>query len=236
MKNITETLKNLLKNPIALIAMCVAVLMITGMVLIPWGNTAKAPIKKILAINNAKTAADMRDAAVEQLNGFCEKDAEKIVQILWKTGIFEQVQDEFDTQILYAKETYGNNYKTRAKVTDKIKLKDSEVETFKEDLEAMAESFEETAKLIEEATDEELEEIMEMLDLSQKDMKKLAKAFKSIAKSCRKARVSAGYELTYNLTIKGSIDSDTKLFNSVRVYKVNGRWIAEDALSMLLDF
>lgn len=236
MKDLMETFKKLLKNPIALIACCVAVLMVTAMVLVPWGNTAETPLKKMMARNNAKSSADMRDAAVEQLNGFCQKDAEKIVQILWKTDLFQDVEEEFESRIFTAKETYGENYKYKAKVTDKIKLKDSEVIAFKEHLEAMAETFEETAKMIEEATDEEQEEIMERQEISQKDLKKLAKAFKSIAKSCRKARVTAGYELTYNATIKGNIDSDTKLFNSVRVFKVNGRWIGEGALSMLLIF
>ena len=195
-------------------------------------NTYKTPISLQQKYANAKKASTMLDRRVEMLNGFCEDEYKEILKIAQKSDNYEDVLESCEEQIEYMQDEYGENYKVKYKVVDKEELDKDELREVRD---TIRERGEQRLEDVEDLDDEDYEEGAEELGITVSQAKKYAKAMESIAKTLKKAKVTEGYVLTVSVTITGSeLDEPEEDEYEVSVYKVNGRWVSQEALMMLI--
>lgn len=201
--------------------------------LIPKGNTYKTPIKLQAAMMNAKTADKMLDKTVDMLNGLGQDQVEDIVKILEKTEDFDSTKDMMVLALGSIRENAGEKYKVKLSPKGKEKMDKESLEIMQEKIDYLAERYADAAEQMEEnATD-----VQDELGLSSKDVKKLVKAYKKLAKVLDKAKVTKAYDVEVKTKITGSqLDEAMKSETYIRVYKIGGRWVSEQALDALYMF
>lgn len=232
-KNIFDNLKHVDYKSLAkrywkvgVIALAVLVAII---LLLPKGNTYKTPVKQMVAMSNAKTGEKMLDRFVEMTNGLGEDELNDILKIMKKTEAYESIENMMTLQVASMKDNFGEKYKTSASVKGKEKVDKEELEYMQERIDKMAENFGDMAESLKEDSTG-----LEEQGLSGKDIKKLIKAYESLAKIYGKAKVTKAYDVEVKTKIKGSnLDETMKGESTMRVYKVGGRWISEEALSAM---
>lgn len=229
-KNVND-LKKIAWKYWKLAAVALAALLLVILV-IPKNNTYKTPIKMMEKMANSKTSDKMLDNTIAQLNGLGEKEMEQIIEILMKTDSYADLKDMMGESIDDMKNEIGNNYKVKLSVESKEKLDKDSVRDAQDGLDMMAEHFADRAESLEEDSI-----VLEDEGLSSKDVKKLIKCYKKLAKIFQKAKVTKVIEVEMESKIKGSqLDEPSITYTHMRVYKINGRWISEEALGLLLEF
>lgn len=208
----------------ALVAIAAVVLVLVFFVF----NTYKTPIKLMEKANNAKKASAMYDRYIKMLNGFCEDEFQEYMEIIKKSESSDDIMGDFAETIEDNEEEFGDNYKIKYKIVEKEKID-------KEDLKELQDGIRDSAKeWLSENEDVDYEEVAYYEDLTVAQAKKLVKAQNGIAKILKKVKVSAGYTLTVNVTIRGSeLDEPEEEEMEINVYKINGRWVSDYALMML---
>lgn len=175
-----------------------------------------------------------RDPAGDQidtLNGFCEKEYKQILKIMKKSDDYDkdEVKEAYEEFREMLEDEYGKNFKIKAKLDDKDKLDKDEVRDFEKELHDEGK----TMLLFLEMYDDRdgIEELADEMGISKSQAKKYVKAMKDIATKMKKANVTAGYELEYDVTIDGEdyegLDSD------ITVYKIDGRWVNFDNFDLV---
>ena len=194
-------------------------------------NTYKTPIKLMQAVENNKKASTYYSKQVKTVNGLCEKELKEIVNIMKKTDDYEDNLDDIQDAIDEAKDTYGNNYKYKYKIVDKEKI---DRDDLKETQKAVRSQGKSMYNEFDDLDSDDYEDLADEMEISKSQAKKLAKAAKSIGKTLKGAKITAGYELTVEVTLTGSeVDEETSYERTVYVYKVNGRWVSANALTTL---
>lgn len=212
---------------IVLAVVLVAVLLFSG------GNSYKTPIELQEDMMNAKTAEKMLDRYVEMLNGLGQDEMEDILKIMKKTEEYDTAEDMLVLTLDTLRENAGEKYKVRLTPKDKEKADGENLEYMQERIDALAEEFADRAEYME----ENMTDVQDELDLSSKDIKKLVKAYKKLAKIFDKAKVTKVYDVEVKTKITGSaLDEAMKGEQTYRVYKIGGRWISEEALLTLSMF
>lgn len=200
-------------------------------------NTYKTPIKTMEKYANAKKYYDNFDKSLDSLNGFAEKEMKAIYKLYKSTEDYkedlEDNKEDFNDRIDDLKDEYGKNYKYTYKITDKEELEREDVKEFRENLRNMADSLESQIESTEDYDSDDWEDMAD--DMGFDGNKKKAKAYISALKDLRKvyksAKVTKGYELTVETKLTGSeLDEPKEDELTIRVYKVNGRWISASAL------
>jgi len=215
------------------IAAIAVVALLAIILLIPKGNTYKTPIKLQASMMNAKTSDKMLDRTMEMLNGLGEDEMKDILKIMEKTEKFDSAKDILVLTLGSIRENAGEKYKIKLSPKGKEKVDKENLEYMQERIDSLAERFADRAGEMEEnATD-----VQDELELSSKDVKKLIKAYKKLAKIFQKAKVTKAYDVEVKTKITGSaLDEAMKGEQTIRVYKIGGRWVSEQALEALYMF
>lgn len=218
---------------VGLVAVIVALVLVIGALT----NSYKTPIKTMQKYANTKTYYTSYDCSLDMLNGFCEDEMKEIVKLYKSTDEYkdniEDEKDYFKDEIEDLKDEYGKNYKYTYKITGKEKLEKDDLKKFRDSLRDMAESLKEIEDETEDYDSEDWEEAAEYLgfDGDKSKVKKLVKIVDKIRDVYKGAKVTDGYELEVTVILTGSeLDEPEEVEMTINVYKVNGRWISEDAL------
>ena len=206
-------------------------------------NNYKTPIKVMQKYDNKKTYYDESETMVAMLNGFCEKEIKAYVKLMksgedYKDELADAKEDFKDT-IADLKEEYGSNYKYTYKVVEKEKIDKDDLKDLRDNLRDLADKYEDALVALDEYESEDWEELADQmgLDGNKSKAKKIKDIMKGIRKELKGAKVSAGYELEVVKTLKGSeLDEPVETEKTIYVYKVNGRWLSSDALSVVAMF
>ena len=201
-------------------------------------NTYKTPVNIMQDMANTKKISDMGKYSVQVLNGFAEDEVMKIYKIMMKS---EDMQDMMDSQLEAMqdeiddmKDEYGDNYKYTYKIDEKEELEKEDLRAFRDSIKAYASSLETIIEETEDYDSDEWEDMADAIGLTKSQAKDLVKAMKELQKELKSVKVDKGYELQITVTLKGSeLDEPEEEEMELRVYKVNGKWISEEALSAL---
>ena len=113
------------------------------------------------------------------------------------------------------------------KIEDKEKLGKDELKDIQKEIRSAGKSY---YNAYSDLDSDDYESIAESLDITKAQAKKLASLYKSIGKTLKTAKVTKGYKLTVTRTLTGSeLDEPIETELEIYVYKVNGRWISDDA-------
>lgn len=233
----TEAVEKAKKFPVKLVAILgVAVVAIIAVILLigALSNTYKAPIKNEVKLLNTKSYAQYEKLSIAQFNGLCESEMKAIYKLRQKSDDYDKSEEkeDFKDEIEDMKDEYGNNYKYSIKIEDKEKIDRDELKDLQEDLRDRGEA------ILDELKDLESEDIEDMADeagISKAQCKKMIKKMKSIAKTLKKAKISAGYDLDITTILRGSeLDERQESEDTCTVYKINGRWVSESVLYRLV--
>jgi len=196
-------------------------------------NNYKTPLNLWEKTMNTKKVSAVLDRQAEELNGFCEKEYKELVKIIKKTDAYEDLLVSYEDDIDYMKDEYGDNFRIKLKVTEKEEI---EKEDLREARDAIREIGDEILEYYEEMDAEDYEEMAEYMGISESQAKKYAKTMVSVGKILKKAKISDGYALTVRETLTGSeLDEPEEDEYETYVYKIDGRWVSEDALWMAYD-
>lgn len=191
-------------------------------------NTYKTPIKLMQAEANNKKASAMMNKQVAQLNGFCEKEYKAISKIMKKSENYDDQLEAFEEEIEANKERYGDDYKFKYKVVEKEKIDKDDLKDFQKELRSGGKAM---LNNYDDLDSDDYETLADVLGLTKAQAKKLVKEQISIAKTLKTAKVTAGYELTVEVTITGSeVEDEEPIERTINVYKVNGRWVSQSAI------
>lgn len=201
-------------------------------------NNYKTPVKIMEDMANTKKITDYIEYITQPLNGFAEKEVCAIFDIMLKSDeaeeSFENIADNYNESIDDMEEEYGSNYKYTYKIEDKEKLDKDELKEFKEEIKDLADGINEILEETEDYDSDDWEEMAEEIGLSKSQCKDLVDAFKDLKKALKNPKVEEGYALTVHVTLTGSeVDEPDEDEIEVYVYKVDGRWISESALSVI---
>lgn len=230
-------IKSLNKKVLIIVGSSVLAATITlSIVLSAFSNTYRTPIKYMEKIENIKKSQDIIKL-FDCLNGFTEEEFKDVFEILEDSDSFEDIFESLEDSVESFEDEYGENYKVKYKIEDKEKLEDDDLEEFEDNIQQASENFEEIVEVSEDTDSDEWEEICDESGLSKSQLKKLLKHFETISKKWSKAKVTKGYELSVVKRIKSSeLDELEEEEMTIHVYKVNGRWIAQESLSVISLF
>lgn len=225
---------NKLPKPLLIIlAAAIPAILLLVIILSLATNTFRTPLKhleKQANLRNAKKKA----AYTQDMNGFCEKEARQLTRIMKKTDSWDDAVDYHEESIENMKDEYGSNYKYTYKLDDKDKIDREDYKDFQDDL---RDTGEEMLEELRDLDSDDIEDLAEELDISKAQARKVVRIMKKVARKMKYARVSGGYELEYETTIKGKeLDDPIEYDGSMTVYKINGRWISLNALYSILNF
>ena len=188
-------------------------------------NTYETPLELMMEQANEKSASKMAEDRYKVLNGLCEKEFKSVLTVLKKYNNYAPMVENFEEQIADQLDKYGENYKYSYKIEEKVKMDEEGLNNLEEEFENYAEQLHEYLYgLIDTNADPE--------DL--RFDKDLIAALENVYKELVDVKVEEGYELTVTVTLKGSeLDEPKEEEMTVCVYKVNGRWISEEAINWL---
>ena len=201
-------------------------------------NTYKTPVRVLQRQANNKKFTTSYHQGQDQLNGLLKKEVTEILDIWEESGYYEDMMEEweesFEDSIEDMKDEYGSNYKYTYKIVEKEELKKADLRKFRDGLRNIGDMCEEMEEEMEDLDYDDWEDIADDLDLSKSKTKALFRAMVSMGEACKKAKVTKGYELTIEVKLTGSeLDEAEESEITIFVYKVDGRWIAANAFSLL---
>lgn len=216
-----------------IILLCVLVPVLT--------NNYRTPVKNMEKIYNTKSFNTQLEYYYVQ-DDIAGKEAEAIFKILKKSDEFkdsiEEMEESFEEDIDDKKDEYGKNYKFKIKITDKEKLDKSELRDYKNTLKDRGDRMKDALEEYEDYDSDDWEDIADEMEISKSSAKKCIKQLEKAAKKYKKIKVTAGYKLDIEITVKGSeLDEPEEISETtVYVYKVNGKWISGKTSSFFYMF
>ena len=237
---VVQKLKNLPVKMIAILGGAAVTLIVLIVVLCSiLSNTYKTPLNVMMDLANEKKASKMVDKESEILNGLCEKEYEAMMKIMQKSDDYdkEEVEEYYEEEIEEMKEEYGKNYKYSYKIEEKEKLEKDDLKQVKEGIKSYVKQLKDLLDELEDYDSDDWEEIADDMGLTKSQAKKLEGILEDVYKELKGVKVTKGYELTVTTTLKGSeLDEPEEEEETIYVYKVNGRWVTDESLSMLRSF
>jgi predicted transcriptional regulator len=190
--------------------------------------------------NNKKFSA-MFDNSTAVLNGFLEKEVNSVLKIMKKSDGYEDMmedqKDYFEDHLEDMEDEYGKNFKYTYKIVDKDELEKDDLRDFRDELRSIADDIEWLEDEVDDFDSDDWEDMADELEISKGDAKDLVNEILDMGKVCKKAKVTAGYELTVEILLDGSeLDEPEESEMTVYVYKVDGRWVAYEGLYALESF
>lgn len=199
-------------------------------------NNYKTPVKLMEKNRNSKSFSSYMDRSIDMLNGFCKSEMKAILKVYKSSDDYkddmEDAKDEFADQIEDMKDEYGSNYKYTYTITDKERLEKEDLKKFRDELRNAADSLEAQIDEADDYDSDDWEDIADDAGISKAQAKKLYNAMDDVRKVLKKAQVTDGYELEVTIALTGSeLDEPEENEMTIRVYKVDGRWISSSAMS-----
>ena len=201
-------------------------------------NTYETPFEIMCKwINNKKAPSSYMEQEIEELNGLCEDEVKELVNIIKKSdaydGILAEYKGNFELEVEYYKDRYGDDYKLEYKITDKEKLDKDELMDIQDEYRYRGENIINT---VDNMTDGDYEYKAENMEITVSQAKKFYESMKDIGNELAEIEITEGYYLTVSMKATGSnLDEADEWEATLEVYKVNGRWVTEDALWFLAD-
>jgi len=231
-KNFLDKIKAIPKKLWIAAGAAVGVIVALIVVLSILTNTKTTPIKLMEKTENSKKAATFLKNQANELNGFCEKEYKQIQKIQKKADNYDKTLELIDKGIEMQQDEYGKNYKIKYKVTEKEAVDKDDYREFRDELRDYGKNM---LERLEDYESKDYENLADSLGVSKEQAKKIVKIQKEIAKKLKKVKITKAYELTLTQTITGSELDEPEVTEDLKitVYKVNGRWVSEDALNLL---
>lgn len=202
-------------------------------------NTYKTPLNLEYKYLNNLEGSDYFKNALKMWNNFSEDELSEIIRIYKKSDRFEEyeeyLQDMMDDQVENYIDKYGEDYKFSYKIEDKEKLDSDDLKEMRNEFKEAAKNLKEIIEETEEYDSDDWEDMADDLGVSKSEAKKLVKAIEALYEKWKSVDVTKGYELSIISIVDGKeLDEPEENERTVRVYKVNGRWISETVLSSIL--
>ena len=200
-------------------------------------NNYKTPLKTAVKQMNTKKYVDNYDELVADYNGFCKKEIKALAKLMEKSEDYEddleKSKEYFEEYIEEQKDEYGSNYKYSFKVIEKEKLDDKDLREYKDRLDATADTYKAWLEAYDEYTSDDWKDMADRMgfDGDKSLAKKYVDILKDVREKYKKAKITAGYELEVELTLKGSeLDEPETEESTIVVLKVDGHWVMTSVL------
>ena len=217
---------------LSVIALAAVILIVGAFVVVGAAtNNYKTPIKTMQKYDNMRSYYEDSDRQIALANGFCEKELKAMAKLQQSTEDYKDekadAKEDFKDAIQDMKDEYGNNYKYTYKVIDKEKLDKDELKDIRDNFRDQADSIESMIEETEDYDSDDWEDAADSMgfDGEKSKAKKYVSILKDLRKKYKSAKVTAGYNLTVEITLKGSeLDEPEVVEKEYQVIKVNGRW------------
>ncbi len=198
-------------------------------------NTYKAPLDRYMDYMNSRSYSMDKEMSV--FNGFAESEFRLFEMCHRMTDDYlEERKDDFSDDVEYRKSEYGTNYKYSYAIESKDKLNGKELNEFEDSLQDIAEILQVIIEYTDGFNSKDWEDFADSADLSVTQAKLYIVATKNLYQELKNAEVTEGYELDLNIIIKGSsLDEPEEHEKTMLVYKIDGRWVAEELLQIQLE-
>ena len=203
-------------------------------------NTYKTPLRLEYKFLNTKESSDYFTEVIGLWNGFSKDELNDIIRIYMKSEDFEDseeyLQDMFDDQVEYFTDMYGEDYKFSYKIEDKEKLDSDDLKEMRNNFKDAAKELKESIEETEDYDSDDWEDMADDAGIKKSEAKKLVKAMEALYEEWKSVDVTKGYELSVVTIIEGEeLDEPEEVERTVYVYKINGRWVSDSALSYFFN-
>lgn len=203
-----------------------------------FGSSYKTPLDDMLKIINKKQTnidkiadvvvpamlSDTYEEVIDLLKS--NKEYKKDFKKLYDKTLPDAIEDTYDQFYDSMENIYGKNIKVSYKIEDKEKLD-------KDERKAIASAYSSFAQLSSGITDC-IEALENCTEFKEKELKKLVKQVEALEKKLDKFKVSSGYVLDVEFTIKGKKDKNTQNIDIV-VIKADGDWMIDYLSTFMLN-
>jgi len=203
-----------------------------------FGSSYKTPLDDMLKIVNKKQTnidkiadavvpamlSDTYEEVIDLLKS--NKEYKKDFKKLYDKTLPEAIEDTYDEFYDNMENIYGKNIKISYKIEDKEKLD-------KDERKAIASAYSSFAQLSSGITDC-IEALENCTEFKEKELKKLVKQVEALEKKLDKFKVSSGYVLDVEFTIKGKKDETSQNMDIV-VIKADGDWMIDFLSTAMLN-
>jgi len=191
-----------------------AVIVLIMMLLFFNRDTYKTPIKGSIELLNEKSINEEDYVQYYTFDSYY-----KYMRV--EEEIFNTDKTEFKDYIEDLEIEYGSNYKISYDIKSSKKV-DSDM------LDEIISAMDATSKQVKEEGNSKLNEkkkTWENEGLTDKEIKKLNKAYEKYLEKCSELKVKEAYEVDIECEIKGRLGSDTFEIKNIVVAKVDGQWM-----------
>lgn len=169
------------------------------------------------------------------------KNAGEIVNILCESDDFLDLMDtlgeNFEKTYERKQDKYGDDFKVTYTVEDKLKLEKADLRNYQKQFRQYVKYIEEGLEDTADFTSNDWGDFADALDLTRTQAKKYVTALEKMVNNIGRLEVTNGYELDIKVTITGSeLDEPEESNSTIRVAKVNGRWIAVDTFAEIVKY
>lgn len=226
--------KSPLKNKKVLIGAAAAVVVVVIAVIIgvsvSSANSYKAPINNLVKLINQQNT---------DVTAYYKLIANPVIVKLYQSSILQkseeyaELQDQRKDDLQEFYDNIDGLKITRCDISAAKEMSKSDLNEIKDQIpaKAMLRSWIET---IEEYDDGDYAKLADMLDFSESDARKLAKAIIDYYRGLSDAEITEGYKLTIRLYAEYDGDKDmAEKVQNIRVIKMNGTWYLYDAQRLL---
>lgn len=203
-----------------------------------FGSSYKTPLDDMLKIVNKKQTnidkiadavvpamlSDTYEEMIDLLKS--NKEYKKDFKKLYDKTLPDAIEDAYDEFYDNMENIYGKNIKISYKIEDKEKLD-------KDERKAIASAYSSFAQLSSGITDC-IEALENCTEFKEKELKKLVKQVEALEKKLDKFKVSSGYVLDVEFTIKGKKDETSQNMDIV-VIKADGDWMIDFLSTAMLN-
>ena len=179
-------------------------------------NKKQTNVDKVVDAVMPAILADAYDEIVDVLKS--NKDYKKDFKDFYNKDLPDSLEDMYDSIYDSLENQYGKNPKISYKIEDKEKIS-------KDERKAISNAYASFADLSS-GVEDFIEALEDCTKLTDKEIKKLTKQVEVLEKKLSKFKVSAGYILDVEFTIKGKDDKDSQDMEIV-VIKANGDWMID---------
>ena len=223
-----------LKQIIA-IAVAVVIIVLALIIIFTAGNNYKTPIKVMQKYANKETFK-ITDYINDTLNGLGKKEIAEIFKLLSKSDDLADSLEDLDDMLADAYEgkqdIYGDHFKVKYKIEDKDALSNKELKAYKSTIKELVASLEDFIDMTDDYDEDDWDDMADESGLSVKECKALVKAMEGLAKEFKSPKITKGYCLEVNYSIKGEDDDDDDDIE-LDVIKLNGRWVCIDTDALM---
>lgn len=206
-------------------------------------NNHMTPIRSAEKLENKKTV-NMKSYLKTGFKNMGANNTGEIVNILYESDDFvdmiEELKEVFEENYESNQDNYGDNFKITYAVEDKIKLENSDLRDYQKKFRNYIKYLKDELEECEDFSSNDWGDFADDMGLSRTQAKKFVSALSDMVDDIGRLEITDGYELDVVRTVTGNmLDEPEETSSTIRVVKVNGRWIIVDSFIefyYLLDF